>query len=334
MPVTNTLQSVVNFASSHVELMPLAGVGGFNNEPALSLCNDTTAEILSFPNAWKFNRASLPMFVPAMNRQDSKFAGAVAFTQSSSGNLGGAGIALKSASGITSTGFPGTVTVNTLDPHNFNVGDTVYLAGVADAVYNSTETITPASSLWSNGFVITAVPSATSFTFAAIAGQTITSGAPGVTDFGWAESASMVNESETSSPRGIKFLEAARKLEPSSRVNIPTKVMVTDNQDGTLTIRMWEVPGSAPWGVYVVYQKKPAPYVALTDKWSPIPDELAFVYRQMFLAKAYDYMGSGRAELEQKKADAAILKAMAREDAENDEEYIVPVESLMGYDIG
>lgn len=333
MPVTNTVQSVVNFASAHVELMPLASVGGFNNEPALSLANDTMAEILAYPSSWKFNRATLPVFVAAMNKQDFKFAGACAFTLTSSGCVGGVGIKLKSANGITSTGFPGTVTVNTYDAHNFNVGDTVYLANVADTVYNSTETVTASSSAWSNGYVITGVPTPTSFTFAALAGQTITSGALGITDFGWGEYATMVNETDGGSPRGIKFLECARSLEPASRVSVPTKVMVTDNQDGTVNIRLWELPGSAPWGITITYQKKAAPFVDLTASWSPIPDEYAFMYRKIFLEKAYEYIrGAGYATEAEQNIARVIAKGLTREDAENDEEYIVPVESLMALD--
>lgn len=313
--------------------MPLATVGGYTNEPALSLANDTLAEILAEPHAWKFNRAKLGLFVPHMNRQDTKFAGACAFVLSSSGNLGGVGIALKTASGITSTGFPGTVTVNTLDAHDFNVGDTVYLAGVADAVYNSTDSITPSVSQWTGGYVIKTVPTSTSFTFDSIAGQTLTSGAPGVTDWGWGEYATMENLQEDASPRFVRFLEVGKNLEPTSHISVPRKVMVTDNEDSTLTIRMLDVPGAAPWGVTIVYQKKVAAFTDLTGTW-PIPDEYAFVYRQVFLAKAFDYFGSGRAQIEDQKAQRAILKGLAREDAENDEMYIVPSLPLMGWDIG
>src|SRR6185437_99896 len=249
MSTTITTSQVVNWAQTNVELMPISGVGGFTNEPALSLVQMTLGEILAAPYAWKFNRAKLPIFIAAQNKQDFIFGGACAFTLASGSCVGGVGIKLKTGSGITTTGFPGTVTVNTLDPHNFNVGDTVYLTGCADSVYNSTETITPASSQWSGGFVITAVPTTTSFTFAAISGQTITSGAPGITDFGWGEFAVMVNENEDASPRWVRYLEVGRSLEQSSRITVPTKLMVTDNGDNTVTIRLWELPGAAPWGI-------------------------------------------------------------------------------------
>lgn len=311
--------------------MPLASVGGFNNEPALSLANDTVAEILAEPRAWKFNRATLNLFVPHMNRQDSLFAGACAFTLSSSGNLGGVGIALKSKNGITTTGFPGTVTVNTLDAHDFNVGDTVYMTGNADAVYNSTNSITPSASQWTGGWVITAVPTSTSFQFAATAGQTIASGAPGVTNWGWGEYATMSNQQEDSSPRSVRFLEVEKKLQPISYVGIPNKIAVTDNEDATLTIRTADVTGAGPWGISLVYQEKAVPLADLT-KTFPIPDEYAFVVRQVFLAKAFDYFGSGRAQLADQKAQRAILKALAREDSEGDDAHFVPTESLMGWD--
>ena len=239
MPSTRTIQQTVNFASTHVELLPLVGVGGYSNEPAISIANDVLAEILSPPYNWKWNRKTMNLFVPQQNKQDLKFGGAVAFTLASSSQLGGVGIALKTASGITTTGFPGTVTVNTLDPHNFAVGDTVYLYGVADSVYNSTFTQTASQSTWSGGYVIASVPTTTSFTFASISGQTLTSGAPGISDFGWAEFGTMVNENESSFPQWVRYLMAARELEPCSHIAIPTKISCLDNQDNTLTMRLW-----------------------------------------------------------------------------------------------
>src|SRR6185312_11273150 len=107
---TRTLQQVVSMAQVHTELMPLDGVGGFTHEPALSLCNQVMQELLASPLAWKWNRKEMGMFVTALNKQDYLHAGAVAWTVN-----GGVGIALKTANGITTTGFPGTVTVNTLE---------------------------------------------------------------------------------------------------------------------------------------------------------------------------------------------------------------------------
>lgn len=331
MPSTRTIQQTVNFASTHVELLPLVGVGGYSNEPSISIANDVLAEILSPPYNWKWNRNTMGLFVPQQNKQDLKFGGAAAFTLASSSQLGGVGIALKTASGITSSGFPGTVTVNTLDAHNFSVGDTVYLYGVADSVYNSTFTQTPSQSTWSGGYVITAVPSSTSFQFASISGQTLTSGAPGISNFGWGEFGTMVNENESSSPQKTQYLTVARELEPTSHIAIPSKISCFDNQDNTLTVRLWELPGAAPWGITTTYQAKAPLLTSLSSTWSPIPDEYAWLVNEIFVAKAYQYLGKYDQEKVDQIVAAACLKAMGRDDAEGSAEYVVPESPLMGW---
>src|ERR1700735_3172176 len=131
MASTITLQTIVNLASTHGELMPLSGVGGYTNEPALSICNDTLQELLSPPHDFKFNRVEMPFFVTANCQQDYQFAGATAFTLgTNSGGTAyasaGAQIDLASNNAITVTG--GVVTVNFIKgqvPHQMVVGSTV-----------------------------------------------------------------------------------------------------------------------------------------------------------------------------------------------------------------
>jgi hypothetical protein len=52
---TVTLQETVDLCRTHVDLMPLASVGGFSQEPARSLCNDVLQELCAQPYDWKFN---------------------------------------------------------------------------------------------------------------------------------------------------------------------------------------------------------------------------------------------------------------------------------------
>jgi hypothetical protein len=86
---TVTIQSVVNLCRTHVELMPIADVGGYSNEPALTLANQTLQELLAMPFDWKFNSVTAAILVTQGFRQDYLFAGATAFT-----SLGGVGIDL------------------------------------------------------------------------------------------------------------------------------------------------------------------------------------------------------------------------------------------------
>src|ERR1700757_4243334 len=184
---TVTVNQVVQYAQQHTALMPLTGVGGVANEPALSLANDTLSQLLAAPFPWEFNRADMPVFVTAPYKQDYKVSGACAFTTTG----GGFGIDLTTNNGITQSGS--TVTVKLLEPcqNVLNVGDTVYLAGVTQtgikAVYTPGQG-SATSSGWSNGFAIATIANDyLSFTFT-YAPAISTDGAPGITDFGWLES--------------------------------------------------------------------------------------------------------------------------------------------------
>jgi hypothetical protein len=322
---TETLQTTTNLCRTHVALQPLTGVGGFVLEPALSLCNNTLQELLSPPYPWKFNRIEMPMLVTYPCRQDYQFGGAVAFTLGSTSRGAGIGLASNNAIGESGT----TVTVNTLEPHGFSVGDTVYMSGNTVSSYNSTLTQNENSSVWSGGWTITAATS-TSFTFTHGSSGLANSGAPGITDFGWLESATMVELNSTSPIRSTRYLRAVQELRPVWQSENPCKVCVLkDNGDGTLKVRFDGVPGSTIWGVNLVYQAKPPIKVALTDTWAPFPDEYGFLYRQMFLALCWRYINDPKQVVEYQKAEQMIIKALGKADSEASDVHIVPAEGLM-----
>jgi len=66
MASTVTLQDVIRWASTHIKLQPITGVGGFQQEPALSICNDVLQTILSAPFNWKFNRREISLDTTAV----------------------------------------------------------------------------------------------------------------------------------------------------------------------------------------------------------------------------------------------------------------------------
>lgn len=322
---TTTLQSVVNLGSTHIDLVPLCGVGGYNNEPALSLCNDAIAELLMAPFDWMFNRVEMPMFVTATAKQDYLFAGATAFTLGAGST--GAGIELASKNGITQSGF--TTTVNTLEPHRFKVGDTVYMTGNTIGGYNSTFTDDGSKSGWSGGWTITAVPNPKTFTFIHQNSALGTSGAPGISDFGWLCSGSRKDLNSTRPANNGEPIHTVRELPVTSSVGCPEKVCVlADLGNGVLKLRFHDVPGNGAWGVNLVYQAKPTLKTALTNDWSPFPDSYSNVYRQAFLYRCYRYINSPRAEVEYQKLQQQIMKALGAADREASDIYVVPQESF------
>src|SRR6185312_4556893 len=292
MSSTLTLQSTVNVAQTHLELLPIANVGGFTNEPALSLCREVIQVILAQPLDWKFNRAEMGMFVTAPNKQDYLFAGATFFFLG--GNSQGVGIDLSSNSALTISGT--TVTIKTLEVYNGSVGDVGYILGTGstyDSVFSSNGA--------TGGF------SGNTYTVTNISGKTITatltgtasgtSGAPGITDFGWLAAGTIVNINTNTPILPTRHIEAVRDIQPLSLAGVPEKVcMVTDLGTGVLKIRFSPVPGTTAWGVNLVYQKKAPLPADLNATWSPIPDELSYVVRQGFLARGYRYINSPRAD--------------------------------------
>jgi hypothetical protein len=337
---TITLQSTLNFASTHADLLPLAGVGGYTDEPGLSLCNDALSDLISDPNDWKFNRVEMPMIVTCPNKLDQLFAGASIFTLNYTGTSSqagwfsqGWGIQLASANGITVAG--GVVTVNTLEQHRIPVGALIYMIGVTAttgtaANYNSVFTDNGTNSSWSVGWTVTAV-GPTSISFAAVSGQNNGDvlGAPGITNFGYATSACFQEMNNTSSPPNINPGTTYRELPYVSLISNPEKVAVmADLGTGVLKIRYNRVPGSATWGAKIVYQAKAPLKVALTDNWAPFPDNYSAVYRQALLYRMYRYLNDSKADTEFKKLQAEIAKVHGTDQTETTDVSLQP-ESLM-----
>lgn len=350
MASTLTIQSVVNLCSTHADLLPLSGVGGYSNEPALSLANDAISEIINEENDWKWNSVEMGSvsqpLITMMNKQDYLFAGASAFVLGVNATptqpavqSSGASIDLASNNAITVSG--GVVVVNTLEPHRFKVGYVVNLIGVVAAsnnsataaLYNSTFADNGNQSSWSTGFTITAVTS-TSFSFAVVSGMNNGDilGAPGITNFGWLSGATMMELNNNSSPPNHKHLKAVRNLPKWSKCNDPQEVaMIQDLGTGVLKFRFSYVPSSVIWNVNLIYQMSAPVFTALTQTWSPIPDNLSYMTRQAMIYRMYRYLNSPLAQPEYQKLQADIAKAKGQDQAEESNVYLEPEESLIDY---
>lgn len=332
MAFTIKLQSVANFCSVHADLLPLSGVGGYTNEPFLSIVNDAISDLLIDPNDWKFNRNEMPMLVTCANKQDYLFAGASAF--SLGGSSQGWAIGLGSNSAITVTA--GVVTVTTLENHRFSIGDTIYLTGVVATTgttskYNSVFTDNGSSSAWSNGWVTTAVTSNT-FSFAATAGQANSdvAGAPGISNYSFLTSGSMVQMNDTSSPQYSVELSTFREQPVTSRVANPDKVaVITDLNTGVIKIRFYLCPGSTIWGAKLVYQASAPIKVSLGDDFSPFPDSYSALYRQAVIYRMYRYLNSSQQTVEYEKLQRELMRAQGGDDAEQSSIYVKPEVPLM-----
>jgi hypothetical protein len=334
---TIKVQSIINYVRTHIALKTLLGVGGFALEPGMSIANDVLQFILAKPFSWKFNRKDLAFFVTQPFVQDYFFAGAGAFTISplvgtGTANVGGGGVGVDLATnnGITQSGS--TVTVNCLQRHNYVAGQTVYFNNVVDQSGNLvtalnailTVNTNAATATWSNGFVITAIPTGTSFQFTLAAPINI-SGAPGIFDFGWLEAASLTDYSNTSVPQPTGPIEAADRITPSSLVGEPAKVAAyRDLGTGVLVFRVDPCATSYNMAVNLTYQARARLLTSPNDNWAPWPDNLAYVLRSGFKAYALDLFGN---------SESGKVRAMQKflMDVQSAKEYEDSEESNLGF---
>lgn len=302
-----SLQSVIDYVTTGVRGVSLADVLGYQNEPALSICNDVYQETLQRPLTWRFNKANAAgtglgvlYFTTNAFQQDYALTNASAtFPQSV------VHIATVSNFGLVTNGTNALVTCNW--PHGASVGQQVTILNVGS---------------WSNGvfaadntgningtFTIATVPSPTTFTYltsAAVGNY----GAPGINDIGWIERCVLEDFLSTSTVKPRHSIEVTMNLELESIVQPPFKISYqygTSNTNlasgevvnsNTATFRLWPVPSQQVWGVMIDFQLKPVTFISLDQTWGVWPDELIFVIRQGVRAMALDYVEDPRAVTE------------------------------------
>lgn len=348
MPSTLTLQNVANFCSTHADLLPLTGVGGYTSEPFLSIACDAMAEIINDAQSWKWNTAELfdailtfQPLITSLNKQDYLFAGASAFVLSVSGSTpipsSGAAIDLSTNNGVTVT--TGVVTVKTLEPHRIAVGNIVNLVGLTFSIgtaanYNSAYTDNGSTCTWATGYTITAV-TAKSFSFAAVAGQANgdVGGAPGLSDFGWLTDVTMMELNNNTCPPNWRQMKAVRSLPKWSRVSDPDQVAVIQIYGtGVIRVRFNQIPGGVIWAVNLVYQKAAPVFTTIQyATWSPIPDNYGDLIRQAVLYRMYRYLNpnSPATQTEFKKFEMVLAKSKGHDDAEESNVYLQPTQGLV-----
>jgi hypothetical protein len=355
--MTTTVQYVMDQCKLHTKLQNYFGVGQITGEPGCGIANRVNQMLLQRRMPWKFNRVELGptdgnFMVTQQGIQDMRFAGATAFVllnnQGGSGTLpcGGVGIDLANqpvnggAGGITIAGS--VITVQTLDPHPFtsaNVGTTlVYLTGVANPNFNSNFSYTQLTqtSAWTNGFTLLSVIDKYHFTLqsnnAAQLGAAPT-GAPGIGNLGWLESASIQDINSTAFPQPVKPIQAVHRISPEYTTTGDELMFcaLIDYNNGVIKFRLSEPMGTYCFQINAVYQAR-APKLSTAKSIFRWPDDLSFVLVEMALWQASRFAYGLAAEETmkfQQSAQQALMSALEAEDKEDNVQGITPEWSLM-----
>jgi hypothetical protein len=198
-----------------------------------------------------------------------------------------------------------------------------------------------------NGKTVTLLTtSANSVTFTTPTGVTITngsdtgtmyaapSGAPGIWNLGWVESAAVVDINNPSFPLPVNPIDAVHRIAPeyTSTGDTLSLSCEIDYGNGVVKFRISEPVSTYPFAFNVVYQAK-APKFTSGSSIFQWPDDLSWVLFEMLLWQGMRFAYGATAQETQAQAQAAqiaVMAALASEDREDSIQAITPNYTLMG----
>lgn len=335
MPSTISLRNVVDFTRTRTRMIQLVNVGGIPNQPALDLANDVLQTLLSSPNNWTFNKGAIPPFTTIPNQQDYWISGATAnvfaphrhhihpppFSRTQPQPFHKAAVSLNSQlddpPGLVPL-IPNIVRANynifapdgiqgkgtSQMPPRFRPGDIAEISGAANERYNGRHEITSVT--------------LNSFTFELDIDGLAPDGGQGLNGFNWMEHATLEDFLSTAFVKPVRDIEVTTSMPAESIIQPPFKVcmQIEDIQQcgaqaiSKLLIRFWPVPSSQIWRALLYYQFRAPIKTDLDQNWAPWPDELAYVLRSGFYAKALDHGEDPRANVADAKWQQDIGRAL------------------------
>lgn len=233
---------------------------------------------------------------------------------------------------ITKVATSGSQTVVSL-PNTMSIGDVMTFSNVeANSGLNGKNVTLAAATPTTVSFLtpagVTITPGAdTGYIYAA------PSGAPGIFNFSWLQSADVVDLNSQAFPPPIDQVKAVhRKAKEYSTTGDRLEIApVVDYSNGVIKFRLTEPLGTYPWGFCLSIQKR-APKMSAPGDVFPWPDELQFCIFEMCLWQAmriaYGISGE-ETQLQMQVAQGAVMAALESEDREDNTMAMTPDWSLM-----
>src|SRR6266850_102029 len=335
MASTVFLQDVVDFARSYSELTPVLGTTGWASLPAIEICNDIMQRFLAESMPWKWNRKYVPSILTVALQQDY-------ITQVTDlGWLeGGWRIDINNS---TNNGNLAPKPIFTIESVR-DLGQTAYQANPFNISFipNNLAFLGQwpgAGVSILTGYGVAQIPIQPIQQFKDQNGNLLyidsTVLGLNINSLGFSGTPIVL---PTPNPYGITGSTA-----PFAPPNTTPGTQVTD---GTVTwtvadpngyaIRIAPLPAFSglAWLIVPVYQKKPpAPYKFNTNlantTIAPIPDELAYLFRQGFIAMCYEHAGSKNAPMSYREWEEVLVTAVRSGDREREDNTFYPSESIM-----
>ena len=159
------------------------------------------------------------------------------------------------------------------------------------------------------------------------------SGAPGIWNLGWVESAAVIDINNPSFPLPISPIDAVHRLAPeySSRGEDMNLSCEIDFGNGVVKFRLSEPVSTYPFAFSVNYQAK-APKFTSGQSIFQWPDDLSYVLFEMLLWQGHRFaygITAAETQAQAQAAQIALQSALASEDREDNVQAITPNRSLM-----
>jgi len=160
------------------------------------------------------------------------------------------------------------------------------------------------------------------------------SGAPGIWNLGWVESAAVVDINNPSFPLPVNPIDAVHRIAPEytstgGELNLSCEI---DYGNGVVKFRLSQPVSTYPFAFNVVYQAK-APKFTSGQSVFQWPDDLSYVLFEMLLWQgmrvAYG-MTSAETQAQMQVAALALQRALESEDREDNIQGLTPAFSFMG----
>jgi hypothetical protein len=324
-----TIQSIANFLRTYAELTPTLGTSGVSREPILTLANDVAQRIFAQGMDWKWNRAYIPPFLTAALQQDY-------LTQVT--NMGwmerGTRVDINNTQSNNNAGPKPVQSMNAvreLSPTAV-MGNPVDLNYIPNSIakLGTWEANTP----YLCGYGVPQTPVTPIQQFMDASGNLlyIDSTVLGLNEMSPGYSGTPITL-PSNSPYGISGStkpQAATNSQPGTLVQDGTVIWTVADPNG-IAVRLNPIPSLAGlcWLIKPEFQQAPPYFSQLQDTITPIPNDLAYLFRQGLRACLLDHASSPKAAAAMEKWLEDLMTALRAADREADEFTMYPSNGLM-----
>jgi hypothetical protein len=322
MASTLTLQSIVDSMRAYPDLSPVLDAAGFTQEPALTIANDIMQRFLAQGMDWKFNRANTPTFLTVPLQQDyvTSVTDLSWLEQGWRIDINNTAVpkpimAMESVRDLAQTSYQANPFNLSWVPNSLAIlgkwqALTAYPCGYGVG-FNNPSPIQQFLDVNGNILYINSNSLGLGIFSPGFGAPTFV---PVTTPYG--TSGAVQPSLPPNSAAGLTVVDGT--------------VTWTVADPNGIAIRIVPIPASSglTWLISPVYQKKPPILTSLQNTLTPLPDEFGYLFRQGFLARAYQHAGNRNATEAYSQWEETIMIALRSADREREEASFYPTQGL------